>query len=37
MIILYIVWAQNFLWNNKENTKKIENLLAHVYVGEVIF
>lgn len=37
MVILYFVWAQNFLCNSKENTKKIENMLAHVYVGKVIF
>lgn len=37
MIILYIVWAQNFLCNSEENTKKIESMLAHVCVGKVIF
>lgn len=37
MIISYIVWAHEFLWNSKENTKKLENALAHLCVGKVIF
>lgn len=36
MIILHIVWVQYFLWNSKQNTR-LENTLAHVCVGKVIF
>lgn len=35
MTVVYIVWAQHFLWNSKENTKKLENTWTHVCVGEL--
>lgn len=37
MVILYIVWFQYFFWTSKESTKKLENTLALVCAGKVIF
>lgn len=40
IIIAYIVWAQDAFWNRKKinkNTKKLENTLALVCAGKVIF
>lgn len=32
-----VLHTQHLLRNSKENTKKLENTLTHVCVGEVIF